>query len=84
MLQDTELSRLKPGVAVETVHLSIQSGTATIVPVVDDADFLEVLPAEIEYNAPTPVSRERVAEVPDFLYVGPHNTVLPFVPQLLI
>jgi len=61
MLQDTELSRLKPGVAVETVHLTIQSGTVTLVPVVTDAEFIEVFPDDIVYNAPTLVSRARVA-----------------------
>ena len=74
-LQDTELSRLKPGVAVETVHLTIQSGTVIIVPAIVDAEFIEVPPYDIDYNAPNPVSRERVAEVPDFPMMDPSNSV---------
>ncbi len=42
---------------------------------------MKVPPDEIDYNAPTPVSRERVAEVPDLAMVGP-QTVLLFVFQL--
>ena len=72
--------RLKPGVAVETVHLTIQSGIVTLVPVVADADFIEVPPDEIDYNAPTPVSRERVAEIPDFPMLDPSNSVTLRIP----
>ena len=49
-------------------------------PAAADADFLEVLPDEIYYNAPTPVSRERVAEVPDFPMLGPTNSVTRRIP----
>ena len=82
MLQDTELSRPKPGVAVETVHLTIQSGIVTLAPAIADADLFEVSPDEIDYNAPTLVSRERVAEVLDSPCWTP-QTVLLFASQLL-
>ena len=61
--------------AVETLLLTIQSGTVTLVPAVVEADIDEVPFAEIDYNAPTPVSRERVAEVPDLTLVDPSNSV---------
>ena len=83
MLQGMKLTRLKPGVAVETVHLTIQSGTVTLVPAIADADFIEVPSDEIAYNAPTLVSRERVAAVLDFPMLDP-QAVLPFASQLLI
>ena len=83
MLQDTELSRLKLRVAVATYHLTNQSGTVTLVPVVADADFIGFLPDEIAYSAPTPVWRERVAEVLIFL-CWTLQTVLPFASRLLI
>jgi hypothetical protein len=53
-LRDTELSRQKPGAAVETVHLTIQSGTVTSVPAIVDADLVAVPPDEIDYNALQP------------------------------
>ena len=79
-LQDTELSRLNPGAAVGTVHLTIQSGTVSLVLATADAEFIEVPPAEIDYNAPTPVSRERVAEVLHFPMLDPSNSVTPRIP----
>ena len=66
--------------AVETLLLTIQSGTVTIVPAALEADIDEVPPDEIDYNAPTPVSRERVAEVPDLTMVDPSNSVSLRVP----
>ena len=39
--------------------LTIQSGTVTLVPAVVEADIDEVPLDEIDYNAPTPVSRAR-------------------------
>ena len=65
---------------METVHLTSQSGTVTLVPVVVDVDFLEVVPDEIDYNAPTPVSRERLAEIHDFPMVGTSNSVTLRIP----
>ena len=70
-MQDTERSGQKSGMTVDTLHLTSHSGTVTLVPAVVDADFAEVPPDEIDYNAPTPVSRERVAEIPDFPMVDP-------------
>ena len=46
-------------VEVETVILSIHAGTVNIVPALTDTEPYEVPVEEIEYNAPTPVSRER-------------------------
>ena len=46
MLQDTELSRIKPGVAAERVHVTIQSGIVTLVPTISDVDVIEVPPDE--------------------------------------
>ena len=46
-------------VEVEVVILSIQAGTVTLVPALTDADTAGIPPAEIPYNAPTSVSRER-------------------------
>ena len=66
MLQDIELSGQNTGIAVETLHLTIHAGTVTLVPAIVEADIAEVPPDEIDYNAPTIVSRERVAEIPDF------------------
>ena len=80
MLQDAELSRQKSGMAVKTLLLTIQSGTVTLVPAVVDADIAEVPPEGIGYNAPTPVSRERVAAVPDLSMVDPSNSVALRVP----
>ena len=80
MLQDTELSGQKSGMTVETLHLTIHSGTVTLVPAVVDTDLAEVPPDEIDYNAPTPVSRERVAEIPDFPMVDPSNSVTLRIP----
>ena len=37
-------------------------------------------PDEIDYNAPTPVSRGRVAEIPDFLWWTPSNNVTLRIP----
>ena len=81
MLQDTELSGQKSGMAVETLPLTIQSGTVALVPAVVDADIAEVPPDETDYNAPNPVSRERVAAIRDLSMVDP-QTVLLFVSQL--
>ena len=67
---------------METLHLTIQSGTVTLVPAVVAADLAEVPPDDIDYNAPTPVSRERVAEILEFPMVDP-PTVLLFVSQLV-
>ena len=75
------MSGHKSGMAVETLLLTIQSGTVTLVPAVVDADIDEVLPDEIDYNAPTLVSRERVAAIPDLSMVDP-QTALLFVAQL--
>ena len=80
MLHDVELSRTKPGVAVATVHLTIQYGTVVLVLAIADADFIAALPDEIDYNAPTHVSRERVAEVPDFPMIDPSNSVTLRIP----
>ena len=74
------MSGQKSGMAVETLLLTIQSGTVTLVPAVVDADIAEVPPDEIDYNAPTPVSRERVAAVPDLSMVDPSNSVTLLVP----
>jgi len=71
MLQDAALSGQEPGMAVETLLLTNQSGTVTLVPAVVEADIDEVPLDEIDYNAPTLVSRERVAEVPDLTNGGP-------------
>ena len=46
MLQDAALSGQEPGMAVETLLLTIQSGTVTLVPAVVDADIDEVPPDE--------------------------------------
>ena len=51
---------------VETVILSIHAGTVIIVLAVTDTAPYEVPMDEIEYNAPTLVSRERFAETNDF------------------
>ena len=75
MLQDPELSGQKSGIAVETLQFNIQSGTVTLVPAIVEAALAEVPPDEIHYNAPTPASRERVAEFPDFPMVDPLNSV---------
>jgi len=80
MLQDAELSGQKSGMTVETLHLTIHSGTVTLVPAVVDTDIAEVPPDEIGYNAPTPVSRERVAEVPDSPMLDPTNSVTLRIP----
>ena len=69
LMQDSVLAGQAPEMAVETLFLTIQSGTVTLVPVVIEADIDEVPPDEIDYNAPTPVSRERVAEIPDLTMV---------------
>ena len=53
-------------VEVETVILSIHSGTDTLAPALTDTEPYEVPMDEIEYNAPTLVSRERFAETIDF------------------
>ena len=58
MMQDSVLAGQEPGMAVETLLLTIQSGTVTLVPAVVEADIDEVPPDEIDYNAPTLVSRE--------------------------
>ena len=42
MLQDTELSGQKTGIAVEALHLTIHSGTVTLVPAIVEADPVEV------------------------------------------
>ena len=73
MLQDAVLAGQEPGMAVETLLLTVQSGTITLVPAVVEADIDEIPPDEIDYNAPTPVSRERVAEVPDLTMMDPFN-----------
>ena len=75
MLQDAALSGQEPGVAVETLLLTIPSGTVTLVPAVVEADIDEVHHDESDYNAPTHASRERVAEVPDLTMVDPSNSV---------
>ena len=80
MLQDAVLAGQELGMAVETLLLTIQSGTVTIVPAVVEADMDEVPFDEIDSNAPTPVSRERVAEVLDFTMVDPSNSVTIRVP----
>ena len=67
--------------AVETLLLTIQPGTVTLVPVVIEADIDEVPPDEIDYNAPTPVSRERLAEIPDLTMVDTSNSVTLRVPS---
>ena len=82
MLQDRELSRLKLGVVVETVHVTIQSGTVTLVPAITDVDPIEVPPAEINVDAPTCVSHMRISEVCDFPCMTP-RPVLLFAFQLL-
>ena len=68
--------------AVATLHLAIHAGTVTLVPAIAEADLAEVPPDQIDYNAPTLVSREREAEIPDFLWWTP-QTVLLFVSQLV-
>ena len=80
MLQDTELSGQKSGMTVETLHLTIHSGTVTLVPAAVDTDLAEEPPDEIDHNAPTPVSRERLAEIPDFPMVDPSNSVTLRIP----
>ena len=65
-LQDRAPAALGTSVALETVHLTIQAGTVTLVPALTDANPIAVPPDEIHYNAPTPVSRERFIEVYDF------------------
>ena len=80
MLQDAALSGQEPGMAVETFLLPIQSGTVTLVPAVVEVDIDEVPLDEIDYNAPTLVSRERVAEVPDLTMVDTSNSVTFRVP----
>ena len=37
---------------------------------------------KIDYNAPTPASRERVAEVPDVPMLDPSNSVTLRIPAL--
>ena len=56
----------KYGIEVETRHLTVHSGMVTLVPAIVEADLAEVPPDENDYNAPTSVSRDRGAEVPDF------------------
>ena len=58
-MQASVLAGQELGMAVETLLLTIQSGTVTIVLVVVEADIDEVPPDEIDYNAPTPVSHPR-------------------------
>ena len=65
---------------METVHLTIQSGTVTLVPAIVDAVFVEVPTDEIDYNAPTLVSRELAADVPDFPMMDPSNSVTLRIP----
>ena len=79
-MQDSVLAGQEPGMAVETLLLTIQSGTVTLVPAVVEADIDEVPLDEIDYNAPTSVSRERVAEVPDLTMVDPSSSVTLRVP----
>ena len=55
----------------KTLIFTIQSGTVTLVLVFIDADIDEVPLDEIDYNAPTLVSRGRVAAVPDLTMVDP-------------
>ncbi len=42
--------------------------------------LMKYLLMKIDYNAPTPVSRERVADVPDLTMVDPSNSVTLRVP----
>ena len=65
---------------METLHLTIHSGTVTLVPAVVDADLAEVPPDEADYNAPILLSRERVADIPDFPMVDPSNSVTLRIP----
>ena len=81
LIQDSVLAGQEPGMAVETLLLTIQYGTVTIVPAVVEADIEEVPPDEIDYNAPTPVSRERVAEIPDLTMVDTSNSATLRVPD---
>ena len=74
-MQDSVLAGHEPGMAMETLLLTIQSGTVSLVPAVIEADLDEVPPDEIDYNAPTLVSRERVAEIPDITMVDTSNSV---------
>ena len=80
ILQDAVLSGQEPGMAVEALLLTIQSGTVTLVPAVVETDIDEVPLDESDYNPPTLVSRERVAEVPDLTMVDPSNSVTLRVP----
>ena len=78
-MQDSVLAGEEPGMAVETLLLTIQSGTVTLVPAVVEADIDEVPLDEIDCNAPTLVSRDRMAEIPDLTMVDTSNSVTPRV-----
>ena len=63
-----------PAVALETMTLAIHAGKVTLVPALTYTEPYEVPMDEIEYNAPTLVSRERFAETIDFpMYDGRHS-----------
>ena len=80
MMQDAELFGQKFGMAADTLILTFQSGTVTLVPAIVETDLAEVLPDEIDYNAPTPIPRERVSEILDFPMVDPSNSVTLRIP----
>ena len=61
--QDRELSSIGPSVALDTRHLTIQSGTVTLIPATTEADPIEVLPVRVHYYAPSLVSCERFTVV---------------------
>ena len=80
LMQDSVLAGQAPGKAVETLLLTRQSGTVSLVLAFIEADIDEVPPDEIDYNAPTLVTRERVAEFPDLTMVDTSNSVTLRVP----
>ena len=75
--QEREHSNLIQGEELQGVILSIQAGPVTLVPALTDAALAEVPPAEIPYNAPTLVSRERSTGAAGFpTYDARHSITL--------
>jgi hypothetical protein len=63
------------GEELQDVIISIHGGTAILVPALTDAEPTEVPPAEIPYNAPTLVSRERSTGAADFPMYDARNSI---------
>ena len=80
--QEREHSNLVQGEELHNVIIAIQAGTATLVPALTDVEPTDVPPADIPYDAPNLVSRERSIGAADFPMYDARNSITLRIPVL--